>query len=68
MDVSNNQMPRVRSRSAAAGFSRIWRTTSLVSLIMDSRVNPLIKILPISTLVYLISPINLLSLTPSTMR
>jgi len=33
-------------------------------LMMDSRVNPLLKILPIGTLIYVISPVDLLPLNP----
>lgn len=33
-------------------------------LIMDNRVNPLIKILPVGTLIYVLSPVDLISLNP----
>ncbi len=33
-------------------------------LMMDSRVNPYLKVLPIGTLIYVLSPIDLLSLNP----
>jgi len=64
--MSNNQMPRSKITQRGSGFFQdLADRFRLVSrLIMDSRVNPLIKILPISTLVYLISPIDLLSVNP----
>lgn len=33
-------------------------------LMMDSRVNPFLKILPVGTLIYVLSPIDLISLNP----
>lgn len=33
-------------------------------LIMDSRVNPFLKVLPVATLIYVVSPVDLLSLNP----
>lgn len=64
--MSNNQTPGSKITQRGSGFFQdLADRFRLVSrLIMDSRVNPLIKLLPISTLVYLISPIDLLSVNP----
>jgi uncharacterized membrane protein YkvA (DUF1232 family) len=46
-------------------FQDLTNRFRLISrLIMDERVNPLIKILPVATLVYVVSPIDLLSVNP----
>lgn len=64
--MSNNQNParRIIPRNGSFFQDLTDRFRLISRLIMDSRVNPLIKILPIGTLIYVVSPIDLLSVNP----
>ena len=64
--MSNSSGPNRKMSPRSSGFfSDIANRFQLVArLIADSRVSPLLKILPISTLIYLIVPADLMPLLP----
>ncbi len=64
--MAGNQDPRRNIVPRSSGFFQdLTNRFRLISrLLMDKRVNPLIKILPVATLVYVVSPVDLLSLNP----
>ncbi len=64
--MTENQSPNRKSLMRSGGFFQdLTNRFRLISrLIMDERVNPLIKILPVATLIYVVSPIDLLSVNP----
>ena len=64
--MSENQNPNRNVVPRSGGFFQdLTHRFRLISrLIMDSRVNPLLKVLPVATLVYVVSPIDLLSVNP----
>ncbi len=64
--MTENQNPRSRIVPRSSGFFQdLTNRFRLISrLLMDSRVNPLIKILPVATLAYVVWPIDLLPANP----
>jgi hypothetical protein len=64
--MAGNQDPRRNIVPRSSGFFQdLTNRFRLISrLLMDGRVNPLIKILPVATLIYVVSPIDLLSVNP----
>ncbi len=62
----DNQDPRRKIVPRSGGFFQdLTNRFRLISrLLMDSRVNPLIKILPVATLAYVVFPADLLPLNP----
>lgn len=64
--MANNSNPGRKISSRPAGFflDLANRFRLIGRLMMDSRVNPLLKILPVGTLIYVVSPIDLLPINP----
>ncbi len=64
--MADNQEPRRKIIPRSGGFFQdLTNRFRLISrLLMDSRVNPLIKILPVATLAYVVFPADLLPLNP----
>ncbi len=64
--MADNRNPnRDLVRSSGSFFQDLTNRFHLISrLLMDSRVNPLIKILPVATLAYVISPVDFLPVNP----
>jgi hypothetical protein len=64
--MADNQDPRRKMITRSGGFFQdLTNRFRLISrLLMDSRVNPLIKVLPVATLVYVVFPADLLPLNP----
>ncbi len=64
--MTENQNPRSRIVPRSSGFFQdLTNRFRLISrLLMDSRVNPLIKILPVATLAYVVWPVDLLPANP----
>ncbi len=64
--MTENQHPRSRIVPRSSGFFQdLTNRFRLISrLLMDARVNPLIKILPVATLAYVVWPIDLLPANP----
>jgi len=61
-----NQTPSRKSIQRSGGFFQDFanRFRLIGRLMLDSRVNPFLKILPVGTLIYVISPVDILSLNP----
>jgi uncharacterized membrane protein YkvA (DUF1232 family) len=66
MDMPSNTPPNQQITPRSSGFFQdLADRFRLVSrLVLDQRVNPVLKVLPFVTLVYVISPIDLLSVNP----
>jgi hypothetical protein len=64
MANSQNQSRRIIPRSGGFFQDLADRFRLIGRLMMDSRVNPFLKVLPVGTLIYVFSPIDLLSLNP----
>lgn len=64
--MADNRNPnRNIVRSSGGFFEDLTNRFRLISrLLVDSRVNPLIKLLPVATLVYVITPVDLLPVNP----
>src|SRR5512146_1838079 len=64
--MTENQDPQSRIVPRSSGFFQdLTNRFRLISrLIMDGRVNPLIKILPVATLAYVVWPVDLLPVNP----
>ncbi len=64
--MANNQDPRRNIVPRSSGFFQdLTNRFRLISrLLMDKRVSPLIKILPVATLAYVVIPADLLPLNP----
>jgi uncharacterized membrane protein YkvA (DUF1232 family) len=64
--MADNQDPRRKMITRSGGFFQdLTNRFRLISrLLMDSRVNPLIKFLPIATLAYVVWPVDLLPVNP----
>ncbi len=64
--MAENQDPRRKIIPRSSGFFQdLTNRFRLISrLLMDSRVNPLIKILPVATLAYVVWPFDLLPANP----
>ncbi len=64
--MADNQNPNRKIIQRTGGFFEDFanRFRLIGRLIIDGRVNPLLKILPIGTLIYVISPVDLLPLNP----
>jgi hypothetical protein len=61
-----NQNPNRKIAQRPSGFFEDFtnRFRLIGRLMLDSRVNPLLKLLPVGTLIYVISPVDLLPLNP----
>ncbi len=66
MIMANYQDPRRNIVPRSGGFFQdLTNRFRLISrLLMDSRVNPLIKVLPVATLAYVVWPVDLLPVNP----
>ena len=64
--MAGNQDPRRNIVPRSGGFFQdLTNRFRLISrLLMDGRVNPLIKLLPVATLVYVVVPVDLLPVNP----
>lgn len=63
--MTDNQPNRKIAPRSSGFFEEITNRFRLISrLIMDGRVNPLIKVLPVATLAYVVWPIDLLPANP----
>ncbi len=64
--MANYQDPRRNIVPRSGGFFQdLTNRFRLISrLLMDSRVNPLIKVLPVATLAYVVWPVDLLPVNP----
>src|SRR5512135_2028836 len=64
--MSNYQDPRRKIVPRSGGFFQelTGRFRLIGRLLMDSRVNPLIKVLPVASLAYVVWPIDLLPVNP----
>jgi hypothetical protein len=63
--MTDNQPNRKIAPRSSGFFEEITNRFRLISrLIMDGRVNPLIKVLPVATLAYVVWPIDLLPVNP----
>jgi uncharacterized membrane protein YkvA (DUF1232 family) len=64
--MDDNQNPNRKLAARSGGFFQdLTSRFRLISrLIMDERVNPLIKLLPVATLIYVVSPIDFLPVNP----
>lgn len=60
----HNQGQKIIPRSGSFFQDLADRFRLIGRLMMDSRVNPVLKVLPVGTLIYVLSPIDLLSLNP----
>jgi hypothetical protein len=61
-----NQTSNRKTIQRSGGFFQDFanRFRLIGRLMLDSRVNPFLKILPVGTLVYVLSPVDILSLNP----
>jgi hypothetical protein len=64
MGLNQNQNRGIIQRSGGFFQDLTNRFRLIGRLLMDSRVSPLLKVLPVGTLIYLVSPVDLLSLNP----
>jgi hypothetical protein len=64
MTDNQNQTRKMVPRSGGFFQDLADRFRLIGRLMMDSRVNPFLKVLPIGTLIYVFSPIDLLSVNP----
>jgi hypothetical protein len=64
MAVNQNQNRKIAQRPGGFFEDFANRFRLIGRLMMDSRVNPLLKLLPVGTLIYVISPVDLLPLNP----
>jgi hypothetical protein len=64
MGVNQNPNRKIVQRNGGFFEDFANRFRLIGRLIMDGRVNPLLKLLPIGTLIYVISPVDLLPLNP----
>ena len=64
MTNSQNQGRKIIPRSGGFFQDLANRFRLIGRLMMDSRVNPFLKVLPVGTLVYVFSPVDILSLNP----
>jgi uncharacterized membrane protein YkvA (DUF1232 family) len=64
MTNQQNQNRTITPRSNGFFQDLVDRFRLVGRLMMDNRVNPFLKMLPVATLVYLVSPIDLLSVNP----
>ena len=66
MIMAENKDPRRNIVPRSGGFFQdLTNRFRLISrLLMDSRVNPLIKVLPVATLAYVVWPVDLLPVNP----
>lgn len=64
MGINQSQNRKITQRPGNFFGDFTNRFRLIGRLIMDSRVSPLLKILPIGTLIYVVSPIDLLSMNP----
>jgi len=64
--MGENQIPNRKIVQRPGGFFQdfVNRFRLIGRLMMDSRVNPFLKILPVGTLIYVFSPVDLISLNP----
>jgi uncharacterized membrane protein YkvA (DUF1232 family) len=64
--MTDNQNPGRKLIPRSGGFLQdLTNRFRLISrLLMDSRVNPLIKVLPVATLAYVVWPVDLLPVNP----
>jgi len=64
--MAENQDPRRKIVPHSGGFFQdLTNRFRLISrLLMDGRVNPLIKVLPVATLAYVVWPVDLLPVNP----
>jgi hypothetical protein len=64
--MTENQNPNRKMIPRSGGFLQdlAGRFRLIGRLMMDSRVSPFLKALPVATLVYVFSPVDLLSLNP----
>lgn len=64
MTENPNQSRKIIPRSGGFFQDLADRFRLIGRLMMDSRINPFLKILPLGTLIYVFSPIDVLSLNP----
>jgi hypothetical protein len=64
MSVNQSWNRKITPRSASFFNDFANRFRLIGRLVMDSRVNPFLKVLPVATLIYVVFPVDLLSLNP----
>lgn len=64
MGINQDQNRKIAQRPSGFFEDFTNRFRLIGRLMLDSRVNPFIKLLPIGTLVYVLSPVDLLPLNP----
>jgi hypothetical protein len=64
MGLNQNQNRRIIQRPGGFFQDLTNRFRLIGRLLIDSRINPFLKILPVGTLIYVLSPVDLLSLNP----
>ncbi|MBE0696677.1 MAG: DUF1232 domain-containing protein [Anaerolineaceae bacterium] len=64
MGVNQNQNRKIAQRPGGFFEDFANRFRLIGRLMLDNRVNPLLKILPVGTLIYVLSPVDFLPLNP----
>jgi hypothetical protein len=64
MAVNQNQNRKITQRPGGFFEDFANRFRLIGRLMLDTRVNPFLKILPVATLIYVVSPVDLLPLNP----
>jgi hypothetical protein len=64
MGVNQEQNRKIAQRPSGFFEDFTNRFRLIGRLMLDSRVNPLLKLLPVGTLIYVLSPVDLLPLNP----